>query len=257
MISVLKGLDSKMRINSLINDNLRQLILDIFSKWFYRFEYPNSNFMMPLESPIKLNKSIRDIIPPGWSIASLSDNPLCSFIDVGVPYFESKNYLATANVNEDSIQDGENITFENRESRANMKPAPNAVWFAKMKNIVKHIYISSKAQWMVDKYIFSTGFFGLQCTDVSFPYIASVIMQPYFELAKNTLAHGATQESVNNDDLKSVPIIVPAEKILIEYSKLAGPYFEKMNVLMQENQNLAKLRNELLPLLMNGQISLN
>ena len=51
-------------------------------------------------------------------------------------------------------------------------------------------------------------------------------------------------------------MIIPSNEVLQKYSKIVGPYFIKMNQIMQENQQLSKLRNELLPLLMNGQVSI-
>lgn len=226
--------------------------------WFNQFEYPNYK-NMPYKTSggnLTYNQILKKDIPEGWSVASIANNSLCSFIDVGVDYFSIKNYLATANVNGTAIIDGDNITFENRESRANMQPSLNTVWFAKMKNSIKHIFISSKASWMVDKYILSTGFSGLQCNDISFSFIASVIMQPYFEATKDVLSHGATQEGVNNDDLDSIPLLIPSKEVLEKYTGLVKSHFEKINELMLENQKLSSLRDELLPLLMNGQVSI-
>ena len=231
------------------------MILSIYNQWFYKFNYPNS-CKTNNNNPININENFCKTLPDGWKIETLANNSLCSFINVGVDRFITKNYLATANVNGYEITDGDNINYENRESRANMQPSLNSVWLAKMKNSIKHIFISKDAKWMVDKYIFSTGFTGFQCTDESFPYIASLIMQDYIEITKDTLAHGATQESVNNDDLDLIPVIIPSNEVLQKYSKIAGPYFIKMNQIMRENQQLSKLRNELLPLLMNGQVSL-
>lgn len=251
-------LDSKINTNIMINDNLQQQINDIYSMWFNQFEFPND-----INKPYKTsggrliyNQILKQNIPERWNVASIANNPLCSFIDVGLNNFSIKNYLATANVNGTTIIDGDNITFENRESRANMQPALNTVWFAKMKNSIKHIFISSKASWMIDKYIFSTGFSGLHCDDQSFSFIASTIMQPYFEATKDVLSHGATQEGVNNDDLDSIPLLIPSKEVLDKYTRLVKCHFEKMNSLMLETQKLSNLRDELLPLLMNGQVSI-
>lgn len=249
-------INGKIENNNNVNDCLQRLINDIFIKWFYQFQYPNSVQTKPLDSPIVFNDELKEKLPSGWKVESIAKNSLCSFINVGVPYFKSKNYLATANVDGTDIINGDNITFENRESRANMQPTLNSVWFAKMKNSIKHICISNSDKWMVNKYILSTGFSGLQCSETTFPYIASLIMQPYFEITKDVLSHGATQESVNNDDLESIPIIVPTSEVLEEYKKVVGPYFEKINDIFLENQKLANLRDELLPLLINGQVSI-
>ena len=252
---LVSNINDKIKINSRINDNLHQLIIDTYSNWFYKFNYPNS-IVRNEDNPIIINKAFENKLPKGWKIESIYKNSLFSFIDVGINKFISKNYLATANVNGTKIEDGDNITYENRESRANMQPSLNSVWFAKMKNSIKHIFMPPNSGWMVNKYIYSTGFLGLQCSELTFPYVASIIMQPYFETTKDKLAHGATQESVNNDDLNSIPIIVPTMDILDKYKSVVGPLFEKMNQIMLENQGLSTLRNELLPLLMNGQVSI-
>ena len=254
--SFLQAITQKIRVNRLIISNLHDLILCVFNRWFNQFDFdqqrPGSE-----ERQWTYNNVLKKDIPSGWEVASIAENPLCSFIDVGVPWFLTKNYLATANVSGTEITDGEYVSYENRESRANMQPTLNSVWFAKMKNSVKHVFISSRGQWMVDKYVFSTGFSALQCTDVSFPYVASVIMQPYFETTKDVLSHGATQQSVNNDDLISIPLLIPPKEVLEKYRAMVGPMFERMNEILRESQCLEKLRTRLLPLFMNGQISLN
>ena len=79
-------------------------------------------------------------------------------------------------------------------------------------------------------------------------------MQPYFELAKDKMAHGATQQAINNDDLENIPLLVPSDEVLQKYNKIVLPFFKKMNEIQHENQKLKILRDNLLPLLMNGQI---
>lgn len=248
----------KIRINNQINDNLQQVILTIFNRWFNQFEFDleEGKTYSSSRRNFVFNSILKKEIPEGWIVENIAQNKLSSLIDVGVDYFTSKNYIATANVNGTMIQDGNDVTYENRESRANMQPSLNSIWFAKMKNSVKHIFISSNSQWFLDKYILSTGFCGIKCTELSFPYIASVIMQPYFEAAKDKMAHGATQQAVNNEDLKNIPLLVPSDEVLQKYSKIVLPIFKKMNEIQLENQKLMALRDNLLPLLMNGQVTI-
>lgn len=253
-----KKIDDKILLNNKINDNLQQVILTIFNRWFNQFEFDleEGKTYSSSRRNFVFNSILKKEIPEGWIVENIAQNKLSSLIDVGVDYFTSKNYIATANVNGTMIQDGNDVTYENRESRANMQPSLNSIWFAKMKNSVKHIFISSNSQWFLDKYILSTGFCGINCTELSFPYIASVIMQPYFEAAKDKMAHGATQQAVNNDDLKNIPLLVPSDEVLQKYSKIVLPIFKKMNEIQLENQKLMALRDNLLPLLMNGQVTI-
>ena len=57
----------------------------------------------------------------------------------------------------------------------------------------------------------------------------------------NSLRHkNARVFQVRNDDLDSIPVIIPSNEVLQKYSKIVGPYFIKMNQIMQENQQLSK-----------------
>ena len=155
--------------------------------------------------------------------------------------FESKEYLATGDVDGTDIVSSSIIDFETRESRANMQPQENTIWFAKMKNSIKHLYFGDYSKEMVDKYILSTGFCGLKCEGIYFEYINSFINSDYFEIHKDVLAHGATQEAVNNTDLKGIKLIVPSVDLLKKYHEEVYSAF----------------RDFLLPMLMNGQINVD
>lgn len=242
-----------------INDNLQQLIQSVYSYWFNQFNFPNSNGI-PYASNngiMVYNESIKRKIPEDWEVETLRHNSLSNFIETGIPYFESKNYLATANVNNSMIKDGEWVTYSNRESRANMAPSIYSIWFAKMKNSVKHMAIPKNGEWMVEKYIFSTGFAGIQCNMNSFAYLYCLINEPFFENTKDILSHGATQQSVNNDDLDSIKIVVPPSEILVSFAEFANPLYEKICNIIRENQILCQQRDSLLPLLINGQITID
>lgn len=163
--SIFSEIDKKIRTNNQINSQLESLAKTIYDYWFLQFEFPNEEGKPYKSSGGKMvwNDELKREIPKGWEVGNLINNPLCSVIKNGVDYFDTKNYLPTANINGETITDGDYITYENRESRANMQPTKFSVWFAKMKNSVKHLSIANNGDWFVNKYILSTGFEGLQC----------------------------------------------------------------------------------------------
>ena len=108
-------------------------------------------------------------------------------------------------------------------------------------------------QELITNSILSTGFCGLQCTEDSFEYIASFIEHSYFETLKDTLAHGATQEAVNNDDLTGIAFVVPPARILHLFHESTQSMYSQISRNICENQELTQLRDWLLPMLMNGQ----
>jgi len=66
---------------------------------------------------------------------------------------------------------------------------------------------------------------------------------------------GTTFGSITKDDLFSLKVIEPKKSILDKFQKTISPAFKKQNQLEQENQHLSSLRDWLLPMLMNGQVT--
>lgn len=253
---LLYKIEEKIELNNKINSELEAMAKTIYDYWFLQFEFPNEEGKPYKSSGGKMvwNGQLKREIPEGWEVETLLKNRLSSFIKTGVEYFEEKNYLATANIVNEEISDGNWITYENRENRANMTPMPNSIWFAKMKNSIKHLTLTNSVGWFLEKYILSTGFIGIKCKENTLGYLHCFINSQYFELKKDSLAHGATQEAVNNEDLNSIKLLIPSYNILNSFNKRIVPLLQKKIDNVKENQELTSLRDFLLPLLMNGQV---
>lgn len=243
----------------MLNDNLQQQLKLLYDYWFTQFDFPDSNGK-PYKSSggtMASSDKVSYKVPAGWKVETLFKNSLSDILKPGVEYFTSKTYLATADVIGTDISSGSVIDYETRENRANMQPTLNSVWFAKMKNSNKHLYLNKEMQQLVDGCILSTGFCGLQCSEESFEYISSFIEHSYFEIQKDTLAHGATQEAVNNDDLSNVAIVVPSNEVLHLFHQRTSGIYSQISKNICENKELTKLRDWLLPMLMNGQATIS
>ena len=255
---LLYKIEKQMQLNKKINDNLQQQLKLMYDYWFTQFDFPDDNGK-PYKSSggdMVYSEVAKRNIPEGWMAKSVFQNSLTSIIKPGVDVFSTKNYLATAEVNGTNISSGNSIDYETRESRANMQPTEYSVWFAKMKNSIKHLYLNPEMSSLINNAILSTGFCGLQCTEASFEYIASFIEHSYFETIKDTLAHGATQEAVNNDDLSGITLIVPSDAVLNMYHDRTKAIYAQISSNICENQELTALRDWLLPMLMNGQATI-
>ena len=257
--NLLSIIDKKIIINNKINDNLYKQVHNIYDYWFIQFEFPNRQGIPYRSSNGIFNKvsNYKHQIPFGWTVESVAYNRLSTLIKPGVDEFKEKFYLATADIKGTEISKGTLIEFHNRESRANMQPTLNSVWFAKMKNSVKHLFINNGMNNIINNYILSTGFCGIQCSEISFEYIASFISSTYFETYKDTLAHGATQQAVNNDDLGNIDLVIPDDNTLRSFHEIIKPIYDQISINHCENQHLINLREFLLPMLMNGQVTVD
>lgn len=257
--NLLKNINDRILVNSRINDNLEQQLMLLYDYWFTQFDFPDNDGNPYQTSGGKMvwNDTLKRNIPENWKVQSVISNCLSSIIKPGVEIFNTKTYLATADVKGTSISTGTIVDYDGRESRANMQPSINSVWFAKMKNSIKHLYLNKEMQPIISSCILSTGFCGLQCNEISFEYIASYVSNAYFEIHKDMLAHGATQEAVNNDDLAGVHIIIPEDTVLRAYHESTQAIYAQISKNICENQELVKLRDWLLPMLMNGQATIS
>ena len=258
LIASLKCIDRKIENNNAINDNLAQILRLLYEQWFYRFEFPNEQNLPynRANGELEWNDKLKRRIPKGWKVQTMLSNELFSVISSGIDRFSTKKYYATADIIGSSIGEGSDIEYETRESRANMQPVINSVWFAKMKNSIKHLFLNKEMSSFVDNSILSTGFYGLKCNEISFEYIASVVSAPIFEITKDRLSHGATQQGIGDDDMANITLLIPDGTTLRKYHEATKGFFAKMSNNILENKRLIAIRNFLLPLLMNGQATI-
>ena len=259
--NILKSINSKIELNNKINTELETIAKDLYNYWFVQFDFPDE-FRRPYKSSggkMVYNDVLKREIPEGWEVESIADNKLSSILKPGIDAFDThKIYLPTAAIEGDGIIDRSNIiTYTNREGRANMQPVTNSVWFAKMKNTKKVLYFGDYSTERIDSTILSTGMLGLKCNDYALEYVWNFVNNDNFEAIKDKLAHGATQEGVNNEDLLYFPMLIPTKNILQNYSSMLRDLYKQKYLNELENEHLAETRDFLLPMLMNGQVSVS
>ena len=71
------------------------------------------------------------------------------------------------------------------------------------------------------------------------------------------LSTGSARDNISQETIKNTWILKPEEKILVSFNQLIDNTTQMVIANLKETENLTKQRDELLPLLMNGQVSLN
>ena len=257
--SVLLPISRKIAHNSAVNAELEKAAKLLYDYWFVQFDFPNENGdpYHASSGVMEYNTQLKREIPKGWKVGKVPDNDLCGLIGSGVDEFDGeKVYLSTSEVDGMEITDHSiTVDYDSRPARANMQPTLNSVWFAKMKDTLKHLLISDGAEDLVNDYLLSTGFAGLQCTADSIYYVWNYLNAGYFESKKNQIATGATQQAINDTDLEDFDIVIPNSDILKRYNAIVTPYYKLITRNKFQSKELSKLRDFLLPLLMNGQVT--
>ena len=68
---------------------------------------------------------------------------------------------------------------------------------------------------------------------------------------------GTTFGAITKDELYDLPVIIPDSGIVKAFEEVCKPIYDKQMIIGEEINSLTKQRDELLPLLMNGQASIN
>lgn len=69
-----------------------------------------------------------------------------------------------------------------------------------------------------------------------------------------SIVTGAVQPKISQANLRSIQVVIPPEKLLIEYNYRIEPLFALIRANKEENKSLAALRDILLPKLMSGKM---
>lgn len=254
---IFNSIQNKIENNHKINELLHKILELLYEQYFVRFDFLDEN-NKPYQTSggkMKFSKELNRLIPNDFEVKTLGDNPLCNTIKTGVTPFKQKVYYETKHIQETlSLNQGLKVSYNKRPNRANMQPTIYSVWFAKMKDTKKHLFLNQHMQSWIKESILSTGFCGLQCQKHTFEYIASTIKHSPFETRKNNLATGATQKAINIEALDYIFILIPNKELLNNYSKITKPLYEKISNNIIETQTLTVLRDFLLPLLLKQQV---
>ena len=252
---ILSTLDEKIEVNNQINKVLENMAQAIFKQWFVDFEFPNEDGEPYKSSGGEMVESELGMIPKGWEVGNLAESKLTNLVKTGIAEFSGeKIYLATADVDKSNIlSNTTKVTYNERPSRANMQPKENTVWFAKMKDSRKLIRVSRGSKDLIENYIFSTGFAGINVKE-GLNYIWSFICSNDFDIRKNNLCHGTTMQAINNSNISNIPLLLPKEEMIQIFEGVTNYLYESEYLRKKENEKLAEIRDSLLPKLMSGEI---
>ena len=250
----LSALDRKIEINKWINDNLEAMAKQLYDYWFMQFDFPNEEGK-PYKSSggtMVWNEKLKREIPKGWSGVSLKDLALTSrnaitpvenevYQHFSIPSFDA--YGSYSLDNGSDIKSDKFVLQKGQLLVSKLNPWFNrVVWVPKGTNMIG-----------------STEFVVLNPNNESESgYIYSVIKSPKFIAYCSQAATGTShsQRRVSPDVLMAFKVVYE-QGVVQEYGCLIEKIQKQQAELLSEIAMLTKQRDELLPLLMNGQATVN
>jgi type I restriction enzyme S subunit len=255
---VLSDLDAKIELNNKINRELEAMAKTLYDYWFVQFDFPDANGKPYKSSGGKMvyNAELKREIPEGWEVKIIN-----KFIEVkdgthdspkpkerGFHLITSKNLLESGldfeNANLISEEDYTNINKRSKVETGDIlfsmigsigvvyKVEENEIKFA-VKNVA--LYKTSQKR---------------EYKNYIYQYLKSYDMQRYM----GTVISGSIQKFIGLGSLRNMPFLFNKETVE-KYIALTNPIYLKLNNIKKQNQQLSELRDWLLPMLMNGQVT--
>jgi restriction endonuclease S subunit len=227
--------EQKISINRQINDNLEAMAKQLYDYWFVQFDFPNEEGK-PYKSSggaMVWNEKLKREIPKGWNFCFLENLLIIRngrdhkhLADGIYPVYGSGGEMRKAS---EYLYDGESVLMPRKGSLNNIMYVNEAFW------TVDTMFYSEIKQSNCAKYIYYT------IKDIDFTRWDS----------------GTGVPSMTSSTLYSIKLVKPQSEILKKFDEVISPLFEHMKQISEQNSVLTKQRDELLPLLMNGQASVN
>lgn len=234
---LLDALSDKVINNNNIVKQLNLIAKTIYDYWFLQFEFPNEEGKPYKSSGGKMvwNEELQRDIPEGWGSVKLKDviveNPK-SKIKVGdvknigeVPFFTSGAEILSTN---DSIVSGLNC-YLNTGGNADVK------------------YYYGEASYSTDTWCITA--------EDGMKYILPFILDKIKPSMDKVFFQGTGLRHLQKNLLREYSLCIPDNDVLKKFEKIARDVFVQQHNLLAENRKLESLKEFLLPLLMNGQVT--
>ena len=256
---ILTDIDNKIAINRQINDNLEAMAKQLYDYWFVQFDFPNED-----DKPYKSsggamiwNERLKREIPIGWTCCSIKEICDVNKKTMNKDEHNQIEYLDTGSITQGHISNTEIYSVDMAPSRAQRKVEDLSILYSSVRPRLLHYGILSTPK---ENFIVSTGFVTL---DAKYKNMALMV---YYFLISNTITEHlasiadtavSSYPSISPDDIAYLDIVIPSNDIIQKFNDIVEPMFRKMSTLRKEIDSLTKQRDDLLPLLMNGQASVN
>lgn len=230
---ILRDIDDKISNNNAICADLEAMAKLLYDYWFVQFDFPDENGRPYKSSGGKMvwSEELKREIPEGWEAATFED-----FIKIGngkdhqllgdgnIPVYGSGGLMRYAN---QSIYEGESVLIPR-------------------KGTLNNIMYVNEAFWTVDTMYFSV---------MKKPHSAIFMYYTAKLYDYERLNTGTGVPSMTASLLYSLKAIAPPATLLHRFDVVARTFYDEIQMIANESKELVSLRDFLLPMLMNGQVS--
>lgn len=262
---VLSDLDAKIELNNRINRELEAMAKTLYDYWFVQFDFPNEQGKPYKASGGKMvyNAELKREISEGWENGTLGD---ISDLVRGVTYDasdikEENDYdvipiLRATNISGNVI-DLDNMVFVPKQNVSANQVLNKFDILITMSSGSKD-HIGKNGFFYFDKEVA----FGAFCAKIVAKdkyrfYVYSYTQSDFmFSTIKNECL-GTNINNLNGSLVKGFKIVIPPVDLVEKFNNEVLSIYEMIGNNHKQNQQLSELRDWLLPMLMNGQVTVS
>ena len=266
IVSFLQSLDHKLTVNNQINQSLEEMAQAIFKSWFVDFDPVKAkmNGAQPegMDAataslfPEKLVESELGLIPEGWEIKPIKD--LCSKVqNGGTPKRSESSYWDDGDIpwlTSGEVRQSIITSVENRITQLGLDKS-SAKWVPELSTLVA-LYGATAGEVSLTSIPLTTN----QAVCALMPkkehqwYNYLQLKNRVAELAGKAV--GSAQQNISKGLVESTEVLSVPESLLEAFNAQVENFFKLRICNLQENVELANLRDTLLPKLLSGEIEL-
>ena len=230
---IFSDIDRKIALNREINRNLEAMARQLYDYWFVQFDFPDENGRPYKSSGGKMvwNEKLKRKIPEGWYAALMKDFLVIGNgkdhkdLETGIyPVYGSGGLMRYVN---DFLFSGESVLLPRKGSLSNFMYVNEPFWTVdtmfytkeKLKGAAKYIYYSMR----------------------------------YVDITRYDSGTGVP--SMTSISYYAMPFVKPTNDIVKLFDEILSPWIAQIKRNEVQIKNLTKQRDKLLPMLMNGQVS--
>ncbi len=261
---VFNDLDAKIDNNVAICSDLEAIAKLLYDYWFVQFDFPDENGKPYKSSGGKMvwNEELKREIPEGWEVVPYSEvissintglNPRDNFrLNTGgqIKYLTVKNLLPNGNIDFSACDLIDEEARRIVHKRSDIKIGD--ILFASISPLGRcHIIWNKPENWDINESVFSIR---PDYNKVNSAFLYLSFTSDYFIKLAEGNSTGSVFKGIRITELLGLKTILPPKPLLDKFNEYVYGLFDLKSNTMIENQELASLRDFLLPMLMNGQV---
>ena len=256
---LLASLDDKIQLNKRINDNLEAMAKQLYDYWFVQFDFPNEEGK-PYKSSggaMVYNEKLKREIPQGWHCYELN-----KWLEIKSGFaFKSETYISKGKFKVVTIKNVQDHHLDTSScDYVNEIPQGMKEWCSLSVNdrLISLTGNCGRLCIVTEKDLLLNQRVGLlACNDEYIDYAYLLLSSEEYQTLSNNLAKGAAQANLSPVDLCKNIAVLPKLDVLEKFNRQIKPIVASYIQNDIQIADLTKQRDELLPLLMNGQATVN